>query len=158
MALRKLMQNLPNTVSFYLIYHRWVANVLAIHYASKISYSGHPKMRVHLSGTEGVSAFHRDVDITGRFGQINCYLPFTDVYDGSTIFVETDYGNNQFREINLVYGQALIWDGGLLKHGTRNNNTNNTRVSCDFRFEPKMLDLVKSPWRDVLADRPQTTM
>jgi hypothetical protein len=157
LALRKRMQCLPDDALFYLAYHRWMAEVLAPHYAHRIRYSAHPKMRVHLAGTGSVSDFHCDADITGRDEQINCYLPFTDVFDGCTVHVESDYGNADYRPINLRYGQALVWDGGRLAHGSLANTTASTRVSCDFRFHAKQPELVRSPWRDVLADRPHTS-
>jgi hypothetical protein len=152
--LRALMQKLPDGSPFYVLYHRWIANRLAPYYANRISYSAHPKMRVHLAGTGCVSDFHCDADITGRDEQINCYLPFTDVHDGCTLYVETDYGSGEYAPLDLRYGQALLWDGGRLRHGTWFNDTGTTRVSCDFRFHPRHPDLVQSPWRDILTDRP----
>lgn len=156
LVLRKLMQRMPDDSVFYQIYNAWVANVVAPHFANKISYSAHPKMRIHLSGTGCVSDYHTDAEITGRDDQINCYLPFTDVFNGCTVWCETDYGNAQYEPLNLKYGEALLWDGGMLKHGSRENNTGFTRVSCDFRFAPKQPELVQSPWSDILSSRPDT--
>ncbi|AWF80532.1 streptomycin biosynthesis enzyme StrG [Microbulbifer sp. A4B17] len=154
-VLRELMQRLPDNSLFYQIYHTWVANVIAPHFNRKISYSAHPKMRVHLSGTGCVSGFHRDVDITKQYDQINCYLPFTNVFEGCTVWCETDYGTDQYKPLNLRYGEALLWDGGMLKHGSKENDTGHTRISCDFRFSPKKPDLVASPWSDILSSRPK---
>ncbi|WP_206201900.1 streptomycin biosynthesis enzyme StrG [Terasakiella sp. SH-1] len=158
MRLRKLMQRLPDDALFYKVYHKWIKDHIAPHYNNQISYSAHPKMRVHLAQTGCVSAFHEDADVTKREEQINCYLPFTDVYDGCSLFVETGYGKGDYEAINLKYGQALIWDGGRLRHGTRFNDTPTTRVSCDFRFKPLDLEHTPSPWCDVLADRPIQTL
>jgi hypothetical protein len=152
-VLRKLMQNLPDESLFYKVYHHWINRELAPHYANKVSYSEHPKMRIHLSGTESVSGFHRDADVTGRLDQLNCYLPFTDVFNTSTVWCETTYESGIYKPLNLKYGEALIWDGGLLKHGTYPNQTDNTRVSCDFRFHCKRMEKVQGPWREVLNSR-----
>jgi hypothetical protein len=157
LALRRRMQQMPDDCNFYKLYHAWIMAVVAPKYGNKVSYSAHPKMRVHLAGTGGVSEFHRDADITGRAEQINCYLPFTDVEGSSTIWSETTYGAGDYAPVNLSYGQALIWDGGWLVHGTYPNLTSSTRVSCDFRFEPLFPERVASPWRDVLAGRPERT-
>ncbi|MBU6953466.1 streptomycin biosynthesis enzyme StrG [Hahella sp. HN01] len=157
MALRRLMQRLPDDALFYKVYHAWIANVLAPRYGGKISYSAHPKMRVHLAGTGCVSDFHRDADVTGRLDQINCYLPFTDVFETCTVWCEERYDSNTYQPLTLKYGEALIWDGGLLKHGTYANQTDKTRVSCDFRFKAKAPGRVRSPWSDVLADRQPET-
>jgi hypothetical protein len=154
LVLRRLMQRMPDDSRFYRIYHAWIARVIAPYYAGRLSYSAHPKMRVHLAGTGSVSDFHRDVDTTGRYDQINCFLPFTDVHDTCSIWAESGYGEGNFEPVELRYGQALLWDGGLLHHGTYPNLTDRTRVSCDFRFSPLDPDLVTGPWRDVLAGRP----
>src|SRR4051794_7883744 len=92
LLLRNKMQALNEDALFYKVYNRWITDVVSHHYGGHISYSAHPKMRVHLAGTGSVSNFHRDVDVTGRVLQINCYLPFTDVYDTNTVWCETDYG------------------------------------------------------------------
>lgn len=152
--LRKLMQQLPNESVFYQVYHKWVAEVLAPKYGFKVSYSAHPKMRVHLAGTGSVSEFHRDANVTKREDQINCYLPFTDVFDTNTVWCEIDYGKRNYQPINLNYGEAFIWDGGYLKHGTVKNETDFTRISCDFRFKYLEPELVKPPWSDILLGRP----
>lgn len=153
--LRKLMQKLPDNSLFYKFYHKWVAEVLAPKYGFKISYSAHPKMRVHLGKTGSVSDFHRDADVTKRDEQINCYLPFTDVFDTNTLWCETSYGLGDYKPLNLKYGEALIWDGGYLEHGTLNNETDFTRVSCDFRFKPFKPELIKYPWSKILVARNQ---
>lgn len=155
LLLRKIMQNIPDDASFYKIYHAWIHNIISIRYGNKITYSMHPKMRVHLSQTLSVCDFHRDAQVTGRDEQINIYLPFTDVFDSCSILVEDDYGSERYNPINLKYGQALIWDGGYLKHGSIANDTENTRVSCDFRFHYLDKKLVKKPYIDVLSGRPQ---
>jgi hypothetical protein len=154
LALRRQLEQMPDASPFSKLYDAWVAAVVAPKYGTIIRYSAHPKMRVHLAGTGGVSNFHRDADITGRHEQINCYLPFTDVEGTGTLWSETTYGARDYAPINLRYGQALIWDGGWLLHGSYPNETSSTRVSCDFRFDPLHPERVESPWRDVLAGRP----
>jgi hypothetical protein len=154
LSLRRRMQQLPDDSTFYKLYHGWIARVVAPRYG-KISYSAHPKMRVHLAGTGSVSDFHTDVAVTGRADQINCYLPFTDVRDTCTVWSESRYGTGEYEPLNLRYGQALLWDGGQLEHGTYPNVTGSTRVSCDFRFHALNPAAVASPWRDVLAGRPE---
>jgi hypothetical protein len=154
LKLRKVMQRMKEDSPFYKLYHHWIANVLAPHYGYKVGYSAHPKMRVHLAGTGSVSDFHRDADVTRREEQINCFLPFTDVFDTNSLWCEVDYGSKIHEPVNLRYGEALIWDGGYLEHGTVRNETELTRVSCDFRFIYREPELVESPWSDILAGRP----
>ena len=158
LKLRNVMQNLKDDSLFYTVYHRWIADMLSPHYGGHISYSAHPKMRVHLAGTGSVSSFHRDVDVTGREKQINCYLPFTDVFETNTLWVESDYGLKDYQPINLKYGEAILWDGGYLEHGTVTNETDVTRVSCDFRFQPKLPERVAAPWSQILSGRNESLL
>jgi hypothetical protein len=156
LELRQLMQTLPDDSPFYNLYHKWIAELVAPKFGKRIGYSAHPKMRVHLAGTSSVSAFHRDADVTGRSDQINCYLPFTDVFDTNTLWSESAYGLQDYRPINLKYGEALIWNGGFLKHGTFRNETDHTRVSCDFRFSVKDRQRVQEPWNLLLGSMSET--
>jgi len=153
LKLRNVMQQLKDDSLFYKVYHHWIAGVLSPYYGNDVTYSAHPKMRVHLAGTGSVSSFHRDVDITKREEQINCYLPFTDVFDTNTLWCESDYDLKDYQPINLKFGQAILWDGGYLTHGTVGNKTEFTRVSCDFRFKPKFPERVKPPWSEILSGR-----
>jgi hypothetical protein len=157
LALRKLMQTLSDDSPFYKLYHAWIVEQIAPKFGKQISYSAHPQMRVHLAGSGGVSEFHRDVDVTGRYDQINCYLPFTDVFDSNTLWCESDYGLKDYRPINLKFGEAFIWDGGFLQHGTFRNETAHTRVSCDFRFSVKKAERVRAPWSEILRGRTLVT-
>lgn len=155
LKLRRRMQRLPDNALFYRVYHRWITEVVATQFGGQISYSAHPKMRVHLAGTGSVSDFHCDADITGREDQINCYLPFTDVFDGCSVWSETDYGKGDFAPLNLAYGEALLWDGGRLNHGTYANDSGSTRISCDFRFHSKRPERVLPPYSEILSGRTQ---
>jgi len=150
LELRKLMQDLADDSPFYTLYHKWIAEFIAPRFGKRISYSAHPKMRVHLARTGSVSDFHRDADVTGRSDQINCYLPFTDVFDTNTLWSESARGLGDYSPLNLKYGEALIWNGGFLKHGTFRNETNHTRVSCDFRFSVRNRQLILEPWSKLL--------
>lgn len=150
LELRKLMQNLADDSPFYNLYHKWIAEFIAPKFGKQISYSAHPKMRVHLARTSSVSDFHRDADVTGRFDQINCYLPFTDVFDTNTLWSESARDLEDYSPLNLKYGEALVWNGGFLKHGTFRNETNHTRVSCDFRFSVINRQRVFEPWSNLL--------
>jgi len=158
LQLRRLMQNLADDSLFYKVYHKWVREVVASKFGNRISYSAHPKMRVHLAGTGSVSDFHRDADVTGRPDQVNCYLPFTDVFGSNSLWCESAYGLKDYGPINLKYGEALIWDGGFLEHGTVRNETSSTRVSCDFRFSVENQERVQAPWNEILAGRTSATI
>ncbi len=135
--LRDQMRAQSDTSPFYKLYHKFILQELAPHFGGTISYSMHPEMRVHLAGTPACSAWHTDVQVTGRFDQINVWLPFVDVNEANSLWIESDYGRHDYRPVPVKYGQALIFDGGCLSHGTVANEGSSTRVSADFRFAVK---------------------
>jgi hypothetical protein len=134
LQIREKMQSLNDDSIFYKIYNEFMRNYVSRFFGGKISYSQHPKMRVHLAGTSSVSLWHRDVDITHRPDQINMWVPVTDCFSSNSLFVESDYGRSDYRPIDVRYGEVLFFDGGYLSHGTVDNATNKTRVSFDLRF------------------------
>jgi hypothetical protein len=136
LELRQVLQRLPPGSSFYRIYERFLRRLVAPLFGGSISYSSTPKMRVHLAGTGSVSLWHRDADITGRPEQINIWLPVTDSFGTNSLWVESDYGKGDHQPISVRYGQALLFDGGFLSHGTVPNDTDATRISFDMRFAP----------------------
>ena len=105
-------------------------------FGGKVSY-GPPFFRMQMGNSTSVSKWHRDTEITGRHDQITCWMPFTDAVGDNTIWVETDYGNEDFQPIDVKFGQVLLFDSSYLKHGSVTNTLPLTRVSMDFRVTPK---------------------
>lgn len=153
LALRKLMQDLPDHSPFIVAYHRFMRTVIAPHFGGKISYSNRPKMRVHLAGTPSVSSWHRDADITRRPDQINVFLPFTRCQGTSALWCESDYGLKDYHAVDLEVGDVLLFDGGYLEHGSVPNETATTRCSLDTRFAITG-GTVAPPWSLILSGRP----
>ena len=154
LALRKLMQDLPDDAPLYRLYHRFVRNVVGPVFGGRISYSSRPKMRIHLAGTASVSSWHRDVDVTHRPDQINVFLPFTPCFGGNALWCESGYGARDYCPIELMPGEAYLFDGGYLAHGTVANETEVTRCSLDFRFAVTRAGGVAAPWSRILSGRP----
>ena len=150
LSLRKRLAALADGSRFYQTYHRFINDVVAVLYGGKISYSAHPTFRVHLAHSPAVSKWHRDVDVTGREDQINAWVPFVDVEGTNSLWVEQDYGRADYAPVRLRYGEILLFDGGLLSHGSVANTSDVTRVGMDFRFAPKR---GICPGYDVLATR-----
>ncbi len=153
LSLRKVLQNLDDNSLFYKVYHHFVRQIICSVFGCKMSYSSHPKMRVHLAGTASVSKWHRDADITRRRDQINIWLPFTNAYQGNSLWIESDYGLADYQPVSVNYGQALIFDGGFLDHGTVDNDTDVSRVSIDFRFSILGSHMPETA-QSILAHRP----
>ena len=93
---------------------------------------------MHLAGSPSASSWHTDHQVTGRADQINVWLPFVTTCAANTLWVESGYGRGDYTPIPVQYGQMLLFDGGLLSHGTIENTSGKTRVSMDLRFAPKI--------------------
>ena len=98
-----------------------------------IVYQKRPTFRIHLNNNKAVGEFHRDSDYNHPLEEINIFIPMTESRDANTIWVEKFIDSEDFEPINLKYGQAFVFNGGLLTHGNKVNTTNQTRVSFDFR-------------------------
>ena len=136
-AVREMMQRLPDGATFYTVYRAFMVHVLTRLVGRGISYSSHPKMRVHFPGTGSVSSFHHDIVVTKRVDQVNVWVPFVDVEGTATIWLESDYGAADYAPVPVRYGEALLFDGGYLGHGTVRNEEDVTRLSMDLRFSYK---------------------
>jgi hypothetical protein len=134
LATRKKMQDLPDDSAFMKLYHHFVASVLSPLVGRGLSYTRRPKMRIHFPGTPSVSSFHHDIIVTRRIDQVNFWMPFNDVSDSATLWLESDYGRADYQPVPVRYGEALIFDGGYLGHGSVANTGDTTRVSLDMRF------------------------
>lgn len=137
LKMRKLMQDLTDDSPFYRLYHAFMSKVVSPLAGCPLSYSSHPKMRVHFAGSPSVSAFHDDVSVTHRVDQVNLWIPFTDVDGTASMWVESQIGRGDYAPVAVNHGQALIFDGGYLRHGTHANTTGITRISMDLRFSVK---------------------
>lgn len=117
------------------IYVDFIQSVIAPLYDGVNSYQIPPSFRFHFSG-KGSSAFHRDRDYGVNPAHLNVWIPFTRVRGSNSIWIESEEGLGDFSPVELEYGQALIFDGPNLCHGSVFNDTPSSRVSMDFRFSP----------------------
>ena len=111
-----------------------------------VALTTNPTFRVHLPGTPTVSGWHRDADVTRRLDYINLWVPFVDAEGTATIWVDDNYGSHRPEPIAVNYGEMLVFDGGLLRHGSVTNTTSITRVSFDARFAVRT-----DEWRSAVA-------
>lgn len=118
------------------LYDTFVAEVLGPLYDGIVRYQRPPSFRFHYS-RRGSSAFHRDRDYGVLSGRYNCWLPLTRVWGDNSLWIESEEGREDYAAAELDYGQALIFDGANLHHGSKVNTTPSTRVSLDLRFAPR---------------------
>jgi len=117
------------------LYLKFIEEVLKPGFGwEKIVYQKIPSFRVHLVNNVAVGEWHRDRNYSHNTNEINVWMPFTDAYDTNTIWSESKEGLEDFRPYDVKYGEFLVFDGANLMHGNKINQTNETRVSVDFRL------------------------
>ena len=116
-------------------YRSFVLELLRDTVSGISSYQSPPSFRFHYCGRSS-SVFHRDKDFGVEDGRLNVWVPLTNVWGKNCLWVESTIGAKNYKPIVLKLGQALIFDGVNLGHGSRINTTDSTRVSFDFRFMP----------------------
>ena len=85
---------------------------------------------------EGSSVFHKDRDFGVEEGRLNIWVPLAKVWGDNSLWVESKIGAKDFKPITMHPGQALVFDGVNLGHGSKINTTISTRISFDFRVMP----------------------
>ena len=116
-------------------------DVIKPRFGEKIVYQKIPTFRVHLPGNIAVGEFHKDkyyrnVEWANKVKEINYFVPLTKAYDTNTIWVESEEDRGDFTPMECEYGGCIEWDASNLNHGNKDNSTNDTRVSFDFRVIP----------------------
>lgn len=151
---RDILQCMEQKSRLSQVYHDFVWYAISPWFKGSMGYSGYPKFRVQMAGSPSVSKWHRDAEVTGRHDQITVWVPCVDTFDTNTLWVETEYGNQDYRPIPVKYGQALLLDSSYLWHGSVSNTTDVTRVSFDLRLNPKRLHRGAFPDYGILSARP----
>jgi ectoine hydroxylase-related dioxygenase (phytanoyl-CoA dioxygenase family) len=103
-------------------------------YAS-IIYQQIPTFRVHLAnGNLAVGEWHKDKTYNHGTAELNFWMPFTDTNEYNTIWMESVEDKGDIKPYLVNYGELLVFNGANLYHGNKNNESDNTRVSVDFRL------------------------
>lgn len=85
---------------------------------------------------------------------VNCWLPLTalDARGLNSLHVESEPGAEDFRPIRARVGEIRVFDGSACAHYTVANESDETRVSLDFRVVPRGLFAFDAVERN--SDRP----
>ena len=104
----------------------------------ELIYQKTPGIRFNRPGAKAVYRWHSDGDSHHKhpLGELNVFLPLTKSFDTNTVWVESLPGLGDFAPVNLEYGQFLLGYLNQCRHGNKDNETNKTRVSFDFRVMP----------------------
>ena len=124
------------------IYMNFLREHIKPKFGEEIVYQKIPTFRVHLPNNVSVGEFHKDMDYRNKewaekVKEINYYVPLTKAYDTNTIWAESEEDKGDYSTIVADYGECVEWDASNLTHGNKDNITNFTRVSFDFRVISK---------------------
>ena len=122
-------------------YQKFIKEVIRPMYNEEIVYQKIPTFRLHFPGNIAVGEYHkdkwyRDSEWHEEVCEMNFYLPFTDAYGTNTIWVESQEDKGDYKAMSVKYGECIQWDGVNLTHGNKENISNSTRISVDFRVIP----------------------
>jgi hypothetical protein len=119
-------------------FKQFIKNEVAPLFQEDILHQYMPSFRVHLPGDKAIHKWHYDSDEDHKHPswEINFQIPLTDTYETQSIWIESVPGLRDFNPMNMKVGQYAIFDGNRCMHGNKENETNLTRVSFDFRVIP----------------------
>lgn len=119
-------------------YSEFVEREVGPFFSEDILYQYMPSFRVHLPGDKAIHKWHYDSDKDHCHPEweINFHIPLTRTRDSQSIWIESVPGLGDYSPVNLEYGEIYIFDGNRCTHGNKENITDSTRVSFDFRIIP----------------------
>lgn len=138
--------NGPEGDRFYETFEAFIQEVIRPQFEGAILYQQRPTHRIHFRNDRGESRYHKDTDYGHNPAEINFSVPQTKAFDTNTIWIESEADREDYAPIEMDVGQFVRFDGANLSHGAKNNQTEHTRVSFDFR----VLRVSEAP--DQLAD------
>lgn len=99
-----------------------------------------PNFRVHLPGNVATGNFHRDSDFGHNEAELNILVALTPMHDTNSVWLEstrTAESTEGYEPVTMEPGQALVFCGARLMHGSVPNMTPFTRASFDCRILPR---------------------
>jgi hypothetical protein len=121
------------------LYDKFVEEVVVSTFGSRnFVYQSLPTFRIHLVENWVVPEFHCDSQpgYNHPAGEINFQVAITDIYGTNATWCESVPGLSDFAPIELDADQYAIFYGNKCRHGNMINDTDQTRVSFDFRILP----------------------
>ena len=105
----------------------------------ELIYQKIPTFRAQLgNGNVAVGEWHKDKSYNHGSTEVNFWMPFTNTNKHNSIWIESEEDKGDYRPYEVNYGEILVFDGANLKHGNQKNQSDETRVSIDFRLvDPK---------------------
>ena len=101
------------------------------------SFQPRAAVRVNFHGSKAILRFHTDAEYGQDLEAVNLWLPITSAFGSNSMYLESDVGRGDYTPLQLSYGQACLFRGTELMHGTKDNDSGSTRISFDLRFRIK---------------------
>lgn len=120
------------------IYKKFILEEVSKIVTKPFLYQYLPSYRVHLPNYQAIHKWHFDSDKDHKHpeGEINFCVPITQMKGSNSIWIESSPGKKDFKPMSLEYGNYMCFDGNKCTHGNKKNETDNTRISFDFRILP----------------------
>jgi len=121
------------------IYEKFIKDViLDLLGIDEILYQASPTFRIHLPHNQAITKWHYDSDADHKHpeGEINFILPVTPAYGTNTVWVESYPGQKDYHPLEMNYGTFVKFNANKCVHGNYENQTDDTRISFDFRVMP----------------------
>lgn len=122
------------TTAFVEVYKRFVRDVIRPSMEEEVViFEANPNLRILTVGGKALTGSHKDADWGHVPQEINFWLPLVQVYGSNSLWLESDPGRGDFQPACGDVGQVLRFYGNQCLHFSRDNCTDTTRVSLDFR-------------------------
>jgi hypothetical protein len=101
----------------------------------ELIYQQIPTFRVQLGdGNVAVGEWHKDKTYEHGTTEVNFWMPFVNTNPFNSVWTESSEDKGDYKPYLVNYGEILVFNGANLKHGNKKNESNETRVSVDFRL------------------------
>ena len=111
---------------------KFTYNKFILKYMGDVLYQTIPNIRFHFPNNV-VGEFHKDSDFGHDINEINYIIPLTEMWGTNSVWVEEYPDQGFYHPMRLSLGDFVQFSGATLKHGSKINDTDYTRVSFDFR-------------------------
>lgn len=118
------------------LYYKFISEIIAPMFDEDFLYQAFPTFRFHLNSNVAVGAFHKDSEFGHPKGEVNFIVPLTDSDGTASVWVESEPDKKDFSPMELRVGNLIKFNGNILTHGNKINETEHTRASLDFRVLP----------------------
>jgi len=119
-------------------YELFIKEIVSPYFKESFCYQSFPSFRVHLPNKKAIHEWHFDSDTNHLHPEweINFQIALTNSEDTQAMWIESIPGLGDFYPLSLKKDQFAIFDGNRCTHGNKTNETDDTRVSMDFRVLP----------------------